>query len=86
MARKSGTVEIEVDLCKGCDLCVVVCPENVLEMTDEMNVKGWPVVVLARPGCTGCALCARACPDGVFTVFQDTGPDDATASGERSAP
>jgi 2-oxoglutarate ferredoxin oxidoreductase subunit delta len=71
VARKSGTVDIEVDLCKGCDLCVVVCPEDVLEMTDQINVKGWPVVELVRSGCTGCGLCARACPDGVFTVWQD---------------
>lgn len=72
MARKVGTVRIAEELCKGCDLCVVVCPENVLEMTEELNDKGWPVVTLARTGCTGCQMCARACPDGVFTVFQET--------------
>lgn len=71
MARKVGTVQIAEDLCKGCELCVVVCPENVLEMTDELNEKGWPIVTLARTGCTGCQMCARACPDAVFTVFQE---------------
>ena len=71
MARQVGTVQIAEDLCKGCELCVVVCPENVLEMTDELNEKGWPIVTLARTGCTGCQMCARACPDGVFTVFQE---------------
>lgn len=71
MARKVGTVQIAEDLCKGCELCVVVCPENVLEMTDELNEKGWPIVTLARTGCTGCQMCARACPDGVFTVLQE---------------
>ena len=28
-----GTVTIAEQLCKGCDLCVVVCPEHVLAMT-----------------------------------------------------
>lgn len=73
MARKTGTVEIDSDLCKGCDLCVAICPEDVLEMTTSMNAKGWPVVELARDGCTGCGLCAVACPDGVFVVYQHTG-------------
>ena len=71
MARKTGTVQIRADWCKGCDLCVAICPEDVLEMTEQMNDKGWPVVTLARAGCTGCGLCAVACPDGVFTVYQE---------------
>ncbi len=64
-------MQIAEDLCKGCELCVVACPEDVLEMTDELNDKGWPIVTLARSGCTGCQICARSCPDGVFTVFQE---------------
>lgn len=66
-----GTVEIDAAFCKGCNLCVLVCPEHVLAMTDEPNEKGWPVVALAEEGCTGCTLCAFACPDGVFTVWRE---------------
>ena len=80
MARKTGTVEISADLCKGCELCVAICPEHVLEMSEVMNVKGWPVVSLAREGCTGCGLCALACPDGVFTVYQLTGQEGTAGS------
>jgi 2-oxoglutarate ferredoxin oxidoreductase subunit delta len=72
LAKTRGTVDIHVDLCKGCDLCVEVCPENVLEMTDRINIKGWRTVELVRDGCTGCSLCAVACPDGVFTVYRET--------------
>jgi len=78
MARKTGTVRIDAALCKGCDLCVVICPEQVLRMTAGLNAKGWPVVELARDGCTGCGLCAVACPDGVFVVYQQT-PEEAAA-------
>jgi 2-oxoglutarate ferredoxin oxidoreductase subunit delta len=71
MTRPAGTVDIAEELCKGCDLCVVVCPEHVLAMTTRTNRKGWCVVELVGPGCTGCTLCADVCPDGVFTVFRD---------------
>lgn len=70
MAKTVGTVAINEHLCKGCDLCVVVCPEHVLAMTDRLNSKGWPIVALISDGCTGCTLCADVCPDGVFTVYR----------------
>jgi 2-oxoglutarate ferredoxin oxidoreductase subunit delta len=69
--KNVGTVEIDVELCKGCELCVPACPEHVLAMIPELNHKGWPVVALVEPGCTGCTICARVCPDGVFTVFRE---------------
>jgi 2-oxoglutarate ferredoxin oxidoreductase subunit delta len=69
-AKTVGTVEIDEDLCKGCDLCVLVCPEHVLAMTDKINAKGWRTVALVADGCTGCTFCAVACPDGVFTVLR----------------
>ncbi|HEY0520128.1 MAG TPA: 4Fe-4S dicluster domain-containing protein [Ilumatobacteraceae bacterium] len=71
MAKTVGTVTIAAQLCKGCDLCVVVCPEHVLAMTEAINDKGWPVVALVAEGCTGCTLCADVCPDGVFAVYRE---------------
>jgi 2-oxoglutarate ferredoxin oxidoreductase subunit delta len=70
-AKTVGTVEIYEDLCKGCNLCVVACPEQVLAMSDRINVKGWQIVELVADGCTGCTFCAVACPDGVFTVLRE---------------
>lgn len=69
-----GTVDIDRELCKGCDLCVIECPEDVLAMTDDLNEKGWRVVALVAEGCTGCTICASACPDGVFTVYRQPRP------------
>ena len=60
MAKTVGTVTIAEQLCKGCDLCVVVCPEHVLAMTTQFNSKGWPIVALVADGCTGCT-CAPTC-------------------------
>ena len=68
-----GTVLIERDRCKACELCVVVCPQHLLHLSTELNTRGYHSVELNDPaaGCTGCALCALVCPDVVFTVFRE---------------
>jgi len=69
VSRPVGTVTIDVEACKGCDLCVAVCPPNVLVMTtDVVNRRGYRYPTLL-PGCTGCARCHQVCPDFVFEVF-----------------
>ncbi len=70
MAR--GMVVLDVDRCKGCGLCIHVCPVGILEMSKtSFNAKGYHhVVVTDMDKCTGCASCARICPDIVFTVYR----------------
>lgn len=70
MAR--GTVVVETNRCKGCELCTTVCPQDVLVMADFFNARGYKPAVLVDPAgkCTGCALCAVICPDAVLTVFR----------------
>ena len=72
MAAK-GRIEINEEHCKGCTLCVVACPQHVIEMaTDHVNKKGYYPAMLVDPEgkCTGCALCAVACPDVCITVYR----------------
>ena len=65
-----GTVVIDAEVCKGCDLCIDACPPRVLEMTThEVNIKGYRYPRLL-PGCTGCQACAQICPDFVFQVYK----------------
>lgn len=64
-----GTVTIDVERCKGCELCVVVCPPRVLEMSATFNHHGYRYPLL-KDGCTGCTNCYRICPDIVFTVYR----------------
>ena len=65
-----GTVVIDVDACKGCDLCIDACPPGVLTMTtQELNARGYAYPLLS-PGCTGCRICAQICPDFVFQVYK----------------
>jgi len=71
MAAK-GTVVIDRNRCKGCELCVYHCPQHVLKLDETYNARGYrPVILDERTSqCTGCAVCAVVCPDVVFTVYR----------------
>ena len=71
-ARKlsRGTLVIDVDRCKGCELCIDACKPGVLSMTtDKRNATGYFYPEL-EPGCTACHACALICPDFVFQVWR----------------
>ena len=68
MAKK---IVINKNLCKGCGLCIEVCPKKLLKLSDELNIKGLRVVVIEDDSeCTSCALCAINCPDLAIEVFK----------------
>lgn len=63
-----GEVKIIVDRCKGCAFCVEYCPKDVLEMSEEFNIKGYhPPVVVKTGECVNCNLCEMICPE--FAIF-----------------
>jgi len=65
---KKGTIHIARDRCKGCGFCVEYCPENVLELSAEFNVKGYhPPDVKYEEKCLYCQLCETICPE--FAIF-----------------
>ena len=68
-----GKVYFEQDSCKGCGLCVAVCPKKILKLDEEkINAKGYhPATCFDLEACIGCANCATICPDVVITVERD---------------
>ena len=63
-------VTFNVDRCKGCGLCVSVCPKGIVELNmAETNRKGYhPAGVSDISKCIACASCAKICPDSIITV------------------
>jgi indolepyruvate ferredoxin oxidoreductase, beta subunit len=51
--------------CKGCDICVKMCPERCLGLDAEQLVE------LRKPElCTGCRVCEWLCPDFAIDVIK----------------
>ncbi len=63
-------VTIQVDTCKGCELCATACPKKIIGFSKEkINKKGYhPAEVLEPEKCIGCAMCAMMCPDCAIIV------------------
>lgn len=65
-----GIVTFNLDRCKGCGLCVSVCPKQILRLNETVtNIKGYyPCGIIDQDQCIACGNCARICPDSVITV------------------
>ncbi|MBI3005529.1 MAG: 4Fe-4S dicluster domain-containing protein [Ignavibacteriales bacterium] len=66
-----GTVLIAQEVCKGCELCIAVCPQECLGLSEHLNIRGYRYVRLIQETCTGCINCALVCPDSAITVFRE---------------
>ncbi|MBU2651243.1 MAG: 4Fe-4S binding protein [Bacteroidetes bacterium] len=71
MAKVKGAIVVDIERCKGCEVCIGACPTGVIAMSKDVNGKGYHFSYMANPdACTGCANCAIVCPDGVITVYR----------------
>jgi 2-oxoglutarate ferredoxin oxidoreductase subunit delta len=68
--KVKGRVVIDIEKCKGCELCTVACKEHALRLSDTINIKGYRYIVANNDVCTGCVNCALVCPDAVITVYR----------------
>ena len=67
-----GMIKVDELYCKGCELCIAVCPQEVLALDmDTLTAKGYHPVHLIAEGCTGCAVCALVCPEASLTVYRE---------------
>lgn len=83
----AGRIIINIERCKGCGLCVAVCPKGGITISKKSNKSGYfpaePVPSEVEgatnsdsfdklaTSCTGCAVCALVCPDAAIEVFRE---------------
>lgn len=72
MARFKGTIEVDRERCKGCNLCSLVCPMHLIELSHTVNRHGYHFAVQQDEAnkCNGCSSCGIMCPDGCITVYR----------------
>lgn len=73
MAAKTkyiGKITVDTEICKGCNLCVSICPKDVMALDREvLNSKGYnPAVCTDEEECIACGFCGIICPDSAITV------------------
>lgn len=67
-----GWIEVNDTYCKGCELCVSACPQDVMAMDMEhLTPKGYHPARLVSDGCTGCGICAIICPEAAISVYRE---------------
>ena len=72
-AKAHGTIVVDPERCKGCDICVYFCPPQVLRLSNRRNSLNHRVVELFdEEHCTGCEICAKVCPDmAIIEVYRE---------------
>ncbi len=66
-----GRIEINRELCKGCEICIHFCPKKLIKLSDTLNAAGYlPSEFSGGAECTGCASCAVVCPEVAIEVYR----------------
>jgi 2-oxoglutarate ferredoxin oxidoreductase subunit delta len=70
--KKVKEILIDDQYCKGCNLCIEVCPQKVLSKGDSRSRAGYSLPrVSALENCAACFLCEMTCPDLALTVIEE---------------
>ncbi len=70
--KTASRVIVDMEKCKGCELCVHFCKKDALRVSEELNSHGYHYAE-ANPGgeCTACMVCTLVCPDLAIEVYHE---------------
>jgi 2-oxoglutarate ferredoxin oxidoreductase subunit delta len=75
--KKRGKIIVDKERCKGCQVCISACPQNVIGASRKLNQKGYYPAECIEPDekenqkCTGCTMCAIVCPEVAIEVYRE---------------
>lgn len=62
-SQGKAQLRVRRDWCKGCDICINACPENILKLDETGRIY-----VTDIDKCIFCGICAERCPDFCFSL------------------
>ncbi len=71
MPRVVEEIVVNPKYCKGCHICISVCPHEVLAKSEEVDNRGFFLPsVIDLDACKVCHLCEMHCPDFAIRVVE----------------
>ena len=61
------TLQLDVQKCNGCTMCIIVCPHEVFQL------KNKKAIITNKDQCMECGACAKNCPEGAISVRSGVG-------------
>jgi 2-oxoglutarate ferredoxin oxidoreductase subunit delta len=85
MSDERYDVVILPEYCKGCGLCIELCPVRKLRINPAPNSDGIQAAeATGEADCVGCRQCAIICPDAAVRIVRIE-PAGATSAGAEDA-
>jgi 2-oxoglutarate ferredoxin oxidoreductase subunit delta len=67
-----GKIVIDIEQCKGCKLCVISCPKQLIKLSEKLNLAGYhPAEFIDNGECNSCGSCYQMCPDVAIEVWKE---------------
>lgn len=55
-------------LCKGCGICIEICPKKCIKWSKEVGYYKTPAVDCEIEKCIACGICELRCPDAAIKI------------------
>jgi 2-oxoglutarate ferredoxin oxidoreductase subunit delta len=66
------TIKIIEDLCKGCEYCIEICPEEIFIKSKKLNQRGYSIPEIKNSNsCTYCKRCELICPEMAINIEKE---------------